>query len=67
MGKTLSLIKWAVTVALYSVADEEGQIGVTKAFSSFSCEATAGSNFAVDFHIKQKEKQNPKFVDISPI
>lgn len=29
---------------------------VTKAFSSFSCEATAGFNFAVDFHIKQKEK-----------
>lgn len=27
MGKTLSLIKCAVTVALYSVTDEEGQIG----------------------------------------
>lgn len=41
---------------------------VTKAFSSFSCEATAGSNFAVDFHIKQKKKiENPKLVDISPI
>lgn len=27
---------------------------VTKAFSGFSHEANAGSNFAVDFHIKQK-------------
>lgn len=27
MGKSLSLIKYAVTVVLYSVTDEEGQIG----------------------------------------
>ncbi len=68
-GKTLSLIKCAFTVALYSVTDGGGGGRLEpsdKHLAVFLAKLLQVSILLLIF-ILNKKKKNPKFVDISPI
>ncbi len=67
-GKTLPLIKCAVTVALYSVTDGGGGRlePSDKHLAVFLAKLLQVSILLLIFILNEKKK-NPKFVDISPI